>query len=82
MKGFPERKPLKLIGVNRHQDLLGKANALSNAEHISDMEMIKSNGRQFFRTAHYPSGSGLVMDACARLCIFGGDHGNSLDHMI
>ncbi|MCB0560352.1 MAG: DUF4982 domain-containing protein [Phaeodactylibacter sp.] len=63
---FLNGKPLKLIGVNRHQDLPGKANALSNAEHISDMEMIQSMGANFFRTAHYPQDP-AVMDACARL---------------
>ena len=37
---FLNDKPLKLIGVNRHQDKPGKANALSNAEHLEDMEMV------------------------------------------
>lgn len=63
---FLNGKPLKLIGVNRHQDMPGQANALSNAEHISDMEMIKSMGANFFRTAHYPQDP-AVLDACDRL---------------
>lgn len=63
---FLNGKPLKLIGVNRHQDLPGKANALSNAEHLRDMEMIKSMGANFFRTAHYPQDP-TVLEACDRL---------------
>lgn len=59
-------KPLKLIGVNRHQDLPGKANALSNAEHLRDMELIKSMGANFFRTAHYPQDP-TILQACDRL---------------
>lgn len=59
-------QPLKLVGVNRHQDLPGKANALSNAEHLRDMEMIKSMGANFFRTAHYPQDP-TVLEACDRL---------------
>ncbi|MCO6478794.1 MAG: DUF4982 domain-containing protein [Phaeodactylibacter sp.] len=63
---FLNGNPLKLIGVNRHQDRPGKANALSNAEHREDMEMIKSMGANFFRTAHYPQDP-AVLQACDEL---------------
>lgn len=59
-------KPLKLIGVNRHQDYLGKGNALSNTRHLHDMELIKNMGCNFFRTAHYPQDR-AVLEACDRL---------------
>lgn len=63
---FLNGEHLKLIGVNRHQDMPGKANALSNAEHLEDMKMIKSMGANFFRTAHYPQDP-TVLQACDRL---------------
>nr|WP_294897238.1 glycoside hydrolase family 2 TIM barrel-domain containing protein [uncultured Pedobacter sp.] len=43
-----------LKGVNRHQDMEGKGDALSNADHLRDMQMIKDMGANFIRLAHYP----------------------------
>ncbi len=46
--------PLKLIGTNRHQDLPGKGNALSDADHRNDFRSIRELGFNFVRLAHYP----------------------------
>lgn len=51
---FLNGKPLKLIGANRHQDFEGLGNALPNALHRRDYEMIKAMGANFIRAAHYP----------------------------
>lgn len=59
-------KPLKLVGVNRHQDFAGMANALPDDFHVRDIEMIKSLGANFLRTAHYPQDP-AVLEACDRL---------------
>jgi len=47
-------EPIKLIGANRHQDKQGRGNALSELEHIKDLEIIKEHGFNFLRLAHYP----------------------------
>jgi beta-galactosidase len=46
-------KPLKLKGVSRHQDRLGKSYALSAADHAEDMAIIKEMGANSVRQAHY-----------------------------
>ncbi|MCU4155860.1 hypothetical protein J1N10_07710 [Carboxylicivirga sp. A043] len=51
---FLNGKPLKLIGVNRHQDYPVLGNALPNALHRKDYELIKEMGSNFVRIAHYP----------------------------
>lgn len=51
---FLNGKPLKLKGTNRHQDMQNKGSALSNADHRTDMELIKNMGCNFIRIAHYP----------------------------
>ncbi|NJX17299.1 glycoside hydrolase family 2 TIM barrel-domain containing protein, partial [Tamlana crocina] len=38
----------------RHQDFFGLGNALPNALHHKDYEMIRDMGANFIRTAHYP----------------------------
>ena len=63
---FINGQPLKLLGVNRHQDYPGKANALSNTEHLRDMQLIKDMGANFYRPAHYPQDP-AVLEACDRL---------------
>lgn len=47
-----EKYPLK--GTNRHQDKMGLGGALSNADHLSDIQDIKDMGANFLRLAHYP----------------------------
>lgn len=66
-KGFYlNGKPLKLIGANRHQDFKNMANALPNAIHQRDMELLKNMGANFIRIAHYPQDP-AVLEACDRL---------------
>jgi beta-galactosidase len=59
-------KPLKLIGANRHQDFKRMANALPDAIHERDMELLKSMGANFIRISHYPQDP-AVLEACDRL---------------
>lgn len=51
---FLNGKHLPLRGTNRHQDFQGKGSALSNADHIRDLKIIKEMGSNFLRLAHYP----------------------------
>jgi beta-galactosidase len=46
-------KPLKLHGVSRHQDRLGKGYALSREDHAEDMAIIKEMDANSVRQAHY-----------------------------
>ncbi len=46
-------KPLKLKGVSRHQDRLGKGYALTREDHAEDMALIKEMGANSVRHAHY-----------------------------
>jgi len=46
-------KPLRLNGVNRHQDRQDKGWALSPADHRQDMALIKELGANSIRLAHY-----------------------------
>lgn len=47
-------KPLKLIGVNRHQTWPFIGNAVPNGLHRRDAEQIKETGFNFVRLSHYP----------------------------
>ncbi|MEN9908640.1 MAG: hypothetical protein RLZZ540_1789 [Bacteroidota bacterium] len=47
-------KPIKLIGVNRHQDFEGIGNAVPIQKQIQELVMIKNMGSNFLRLAHYP----------------------------
>ena len=40
-------KAVKLIGANRHQDFPEKGNALDNARHYQDLQLLKDMGRIF-----------------------------------
>lgn len=55
-----------LIGVNRHQDFPGFGNALPNAIHEKDIQLIKDMGVNFLRLAHYQQAP-AVLEACDRL---------------
>ena len=63
---FLNGEHLRLKGVNRHQDRAGFGWALSNAQHLEDMQMIKSMGANFVRMAHYQQDQS-VLDACDSL---------------
>ncbi len=58
-------KPLKLIGVNRHQDFKGYGNAIPEEINIKDIEMMRDMGINFLRTAHYPQDK-KVLELCDR----------------
>jgi len=68
-KGFYlNGKPVKLIGASRHQDFKDLGNALPDAIHVHDMELLKAMGGNFVRIAHYPQDPAIV-EACDRLGI-------------
>ena len=63
-KGFIlNGKPMPLRGVSRHQDILGAGNALTPAQHLADMELIREIGANTVRLAHYQH-SQEFYDAC------------------
>ena len=54
-KGFSlNGKPYPLRGVSMHQDLAGKASALTIADIENDYAIVKELGCNFLRLAHYP----------------------------
>lgn len=57
---------LKLRGTNRHQDRAGLGNAVPDPLHVRDLEIIKQNGFNFLRLAHYPQDP-AVLEAADRL---------------
>jgi beta-galactosidase len=68
-KGFVlNGKPLKLRGTNRHQDHAGLGNAVPDTYHVRDLEIIKENGFNFLRLAHYPQDP-AVLETADRLGI-------------
>ncbi|MCF7560447.1 glycoside hydrolase family 2 [Sabulilitoribacter multivorans] len=69
VKGFfLNGKPLKLIGVNRHQDYKGYGNAVPIELQKKDIELIKNMGANVIRFAHYPHARELY-DLCDKLGI-------------
>ncbi|MBQ1531316.1 MAG: hypothetical protein IIZ57_04150 [Solobacterium sp.] len=63
-KGFLlNGKTYPLRGVSRHQDRIGIGNALSRAEHLEDMELIREIGANTIRLAHYQH-SQYFLDLC------------------
>jgi beta-galactosidase len=65
---FLNGKPVKLMGANRHQDFKDLGNALPNALHERDMQLLKNMGANFIRIAHYPQDP-AILEACDRLGI-------------
>lgn len=47
-------RPYPLRGVSMHQDMDGKASALTEADYRRDYRMVKELGANFLRLAHYP----------------------------
>ncbi|HSK70074.1 MAG TPA: glycoside hydrolase family 2 TIM barrel-domain containing protein, partial [Pyrinomonadaceae bacterium] len=60
---FLNGKPLKLRGTNRHQDYKGLGNAVPDALQARDLEIIKENGFNFLRLAHYPQDPSVLAAA-------------------
>lgn len=65
---FLNGKAVKLVGASRHQDYKGLGNALPDAMHVRDVELLKEMGGNFLRIAHYPQDPS-VLEACDRLGI-------------
>ncbi|XVU27944.1 glycoside hydrolase family 2 TIM barrel-domain containing protein [Actinoplanes sp. CA-054009] len=53
-------QPYLLRGTNRHQDIVGRGNALSDADHIRDLKLIKAMGANVVRLAHYPQAPAVL----------------------
>lgn len=56
-------KPLKLRGTNKHQDYFGLGNAVPDRLQVRDLEIIKENGFNFLRLAHYPQDPSVLAAA-------------------
>lgn len=56
-------KPVKLIGVNRHQDWEGMGNAVPIEKQLEDLVAIKAMGANFLRLAHYPQDAAIYRAA-------------------
>ncbi|WP_158655114.1 glycoside hydrolase family 2 TIM barrel-domain containing protein [Flavivirga eckloniae] len=65
---FLNGKPIKLIGVNRHQDYEGYGNAVPMDLQKKDIQLIKDMGANVLRNAHYPQSRELY-DMCDKLGI-------------
>jgi beta-galactosidase len=65
---FLNGKPYKIWGTSRHQDFPYKANALPDALHVQDVQLLKAMGGNFLRVAHYPQDP-TILEACDRLGI-------------
>lgn len=65
---FLNGKPVKLMGANRHQDFKDLGNALPNALHDRDIQLLKDMGANFIRIAHYPQDP-KILEACDRIGI-------------
>jgi len=65
-KGFTlNGRHLKIMGTNRHQDFMGKGNALPDEYHERDILLLKEMGGNFLRIAHYPQDP-VMTDECDR----------------
>lgn len=62
---FLNGKRLQLHGTNRHQDSAGLGNALPDAAHRRDLQLIKDTGFNFLRLAHYPQDPAVLEAADA-----------------
>ena len=62
---FLNGRHLPLRGVCRHQEWEGKLSALTPAEHLRDVEIMREMGANAVRLAHYPQDE-AIYDACDR----------------
>jgi beta-galactosidase len=65
---FLNGKPMKLLGVNRHQDFQSYGNAIPDEINILDIKLMKEMGVNFLRIAHYPQDK-QILELCDRLGI-------------
>ncbi|HUH32758.1 MAG TPA: glycoside hydrolase family 2 TIM barrel-domain containing protein [Daejeonella sp.] len=65
---FLNGKHVKLVGASRHQDYANIGNALPDAVHVRDVELLKEMGGNLLRIAHYPQDP-AILEACDRLGI-------------
>ena len=63
---FLNGKPLKLKGMNRHQDFPGLGNAIPASFQSYDVGLLKQHGCNYVRCSHYPMHPAFL-DACDRL---------------
>lgn len=68
---FLNGEPVRLWGVNRHQDYPGLGNALPAGLQVMDAELLHDMGANFVRLSHYPQHPAFL-DACDRLgiCVY------------
>jgi beta-galactosidase len=59
-------RPVKLRGLNRHQDYPGLGNGVPRRLQVRDAELLKEMGANFVRLSHYPQHPAFL-DACDRL---------------
>lgn len=59
-------KPLVLSGTNRHQDRAGHGNAVVDQLHREDVRLIRGNGFNFVRLAHYPQDPAVLEETDRR----------------
>ena len=59
-------KPIRLNGTNRHQDYPEFGNAVPDWVHRKDVAIVKDNGFNFLRLAHYPQDP-VVLEQADRL---------------
>ncbi|MPV89206.1 DUF4982 domain-containing protein, partial [Georgenia ruanii] len=57
---FLNGEPYPLRGTNRHQDEVGRGNALADSDHIRDLRLIKEMGANVVRLAHYPQAPAVL----------------------
>ncbi|HMB90607.1 MAG TPA: glycoside hydrolase family 2 TIM barrel-domain containing protein [Rhodothermales bacterium] len=62
---FLNGKAMPLYGTNRHQDFPGYGNAVPNELARRDVQLVKENGFNFLRLAHYPQDP-VVLDEADR----------------
>jgi beta-galactosidase len=55
--------PYPLHGTNRHQDVRGLGNALTDALQRRDVALVKATGFNFLRLAHYPQAPAVLDEA-------------------
>ena len=60
---FLNGEPMPLYGTNRHQDLPGYGNAVPNERARRDVRIVKENGFNFLRLAHYPQDPVVLEEA-------------------